>query len=118
MDLFEDAEVICSYSALDAEADGILQRQPSWRNGLGLDVPRFASIGAAHTLSPDEIAGLFARYTREDWGRGECGFASYSLNGETVWLIDDSTRTPEGLPPAMEPGAALGPQTLILASEY
>jgi hypothetical protein len=118
MDLFEDAPVICSYSALDAEDDGILKRQPSWRNGLGLDAPRFASIGVTHTLSAEQIAGLFARYSSEDWGSGECGFASYSLNGETVWLIDDSTRSLEGFPPAMEPGAALGPQTLILSSEY
>ena len=117
-DIFADAELIISYTALDAEADGLLVRQPAWTNGLGLDVPRFASLGVVHGLSAEQIAEVFARYVAEDWGAGECGFAVYEVSGERLWLIDDSTRTPEGEPAGMEAGAALGPQTLILPSEY
>ena len=117
-DLFDDANLISSYGAIDAEEDGILKRQPAWTNGMGLEIPRFVSIGADDVLSAEQISELFARYSNEDWGQGECGFASYDVAGERVWLIDDSTRTPQGHPPGMEPAGALGPQTLILPSEY
>lgn len=113
-----DENVISSYGALQAEADGILYRLPAWTNGMGLEIPRFATIGVVHALSAEQIGELLARYEAEDWGRGECGFASYDVGSELVWLVDDSTRSPEGLSPAMEAQGSLGPQTMLLSSEY
>jgi hypothetical protein len=85
----------------------------------GIEDPyRVVTQGAQNVLPGLAVVDLFVRYDAGDYGEGEAGFATYSVNGQDVWLIDDAVRTPEGEPPARDPKTSPGPQTLLLPSEY
>ena len=95
---------------------------------------RTVSDGIILLLSGIVISDIFRRYSLQDYGSGEAGFASYQIpcdtsiepccvnadtpKGHIVWLIDDAVRTPEGEPPAREPTHSPGPQHLLLPHEY
>lgn len=87
---------------------------------------RLITRSVAVCLSGAEICDYFRRYRLSDYGDGEPGFAVYSLPADdnrpahvdTVWLVDDAVRTPEGEPAARNPHLSPGPQTLLLPADY
>jgi hypothetical protein len=95
---------------------------------IGEDRPiphRRFTTSVGHTIPAKTIRDLFYRYDNGDYGtdEGEVGFAVYhedtnAHTSETLYLVDDAVRTPEGEPPARDPRTSPGPQTLMLSSDY
>lgn len=82
------------------------------------DAPCRIVTRGAGAIGGKNVCELFGRYDLGDYGEGEAGFAVYKHEGETLYLIDDAVRSPEGEPPTRDPSTSHGPQTLLKASEY
>lgn len=87
------------------------------------DPARLITFTVCDKMTGRQIRDLFHRYEHADYGKGEAGFAVYSVRLDSgdnadAWIIDDAVRTPEGEAPARNPQLSPGPQTLLFPEDY
>jgi hypothetical protein len=115
--------VFCGPSPFDprtgAIADGhdVFDADGNWVGADSFLAYRRITSSAAVSLTA-RCKTLFDRYAAGDYGAGEAGFAEYTVDGDTFWIIDDAVRTPQGMPPRRDPNTSPGPQTLLTPRDY
>lgn len=123
--VFEDGTVIISGpNPFELVGGDLLPKQQVWNEngdwiGADSEIPfRCVTTAAEDALGGRNCLELFDRYETGDYGTGDPGFAVYRIGEQTVWVIDDAVRTPDGFPPARDPSLSPGPQTLLLPEDY